>query len=145
MRDIRLRTEGRKVTASRDANGVAHIRGVSWLDALFGLGYVHVLDRGTQLLFARSVASGHATAEISDSPEMLETDQFFRRVGLHLGLADEVAALDPQIRAQLGAYCEGINAALRSSGRSLPMWATGFQPEPWNQESILLIGKSTLR
>ena len=42
-----------------------HITGDSWLDVLFGLGYLHVMDRGTQLLFARSVASGRASAEIS--------------------------------------------------------------------------------
>ena len=38
------------------------------------------------------------------------------------------------------AYCEGVNDGMRDAGRSLPMWATGFQPSPWTQQSVLLIG-----
>ena len=67
MRTIRLRTNGYQLTAARDTNGVAHVRGVSWLDTLFGIGYLHVLDRGTQMLFARSVANGSA-ADSSNAP-----------------------------------------------------------------------------
>ena len=29
---------------------------------------------------------------------------------------------------------------MKDAGRSLPMWATGFVPQPWNQHSVLLIG-----
>ena len=29
---------------------------------------------------------------------------------------------------------------MKESGRSLPMWATGFHAHPWNQQSVLLIG-----
>src|SRR5690606_20952459 len=34
----------------------------------------------------------------------------------------------------------GVNAGMRQAGRSLPMWATGFRPEPWDVESVLLMG-----
>lgn len=131
----------RRFTVARDENGVPQITAATWLDALFGLGYMHATDRGTQLLFSRSVASGHAAEEIADTPELLETDCFFRRIGLHLDLDLEVRLLDDRVFTQLTAYCEGVNDALKESGRSLPMWATGFQPQPWNQQSVLLIGK----
>jgi penicillin amidase len=29
---------------------------------------------------------------------------------------------------------------MKDAGRSLPMWATGFVPQPWNQRSVLLLG-----
>ena len=33
-----------------------------------------------------------------------------------------------------------MNDSLAQQRRSLPMWATGFQRDPWNQEAVLLIG-----
>jgi penicillin amidase len=141
MKPIRLRNVRREIAVSRDAQGVPHIQAACWTDALYGLGYLHAWDRGTQLSFARTVASGRAAEELADDPELLETDAFFRRIGLHLDLDREIQALDPDILLQLAAYCDGINDGLRGSGRSLPMWATGFQPTDWDEQSVLLIGK----
>ena len=141
MKSIPIPKLPRSFTAARDENGVPHIQAETWQDALFGLGYMHVLDRGTQLLFARSVASGRASAEISSTPELYETDCFFRRVGLHLELEREVRLLEDRVFNQLTAYSEGVNEALRTVPRSLPMWATGFQAQPWNHQSVMLIGK----
>ena len=70
--------------------GVPHISAANWLDALAGLGYMHALDRGTQMFFARSVASGRAAEQIAAKGELLETDRFFRRIGLHRNLLEEV-------------------------------------------------------
>ena len=141
MSKIRLKYSRRQVEVVRNDDGVPQITGATWLDALYGLGYMHAIDRGTQLLFSRTVASGHATERIADQPELLETDRFFRRIGLHLRLDQEVNLLSDQSFAMLTAYCEGVNDGIRSTGRSLPMWATGFQPQPWNQEAVLLVGK----
>lgn len=141
MKQIPLPKTRRRFEVARDENGVPHVRAATWLDALFGLGYMHATDRPTQLLFSRSVASGRAAEEISDTPELLETDRFFRKIGLHLDLETEVRRLEDRTFAQLTAYCEGVNDGLEGSGRSLPMRATGFQPRPWNQQSVLLVGK----
>lgn len=141
MKKIPLPKTRRRFEAARDADGVPHISASTWLDVLFGLGFMHATDRGTQLVFSRSVASGRAAEEISGTPELLETDRFFRRIGLYLDLESEVRLLSDHIFSQLTAYCEGVNAGLKESGRSWPMWATGFQPQPWNQQSVLLIGK----
>ncbi|HEY2761314.1 MAG TPA: penicillin acylase family protein, partial [Pirellulales bacterium] len=107
---------------------------------LYGLGYLHALDRPTQMLFARALASGRSAELISDKPELLETDRFFRRVGLYRFLDDEVRRLNDHTFGDVTAYCEGVNDGMRESGRTLPMWATGFHPSPWNQQSVLLIG-----
>ena len=53
----------------------------------------------------------------------------------------EVDQLDDSTFDQLTAYCEGVNDGSKHSGRSLPMWATGFVPQPWNQKAVLLIGQ----
>ena len=108
--------------------------------ALYGLGLLHAFDRPTQMLFARAVASGRSAEQIADKDELVETDRFFRRAGLYLNLDQEVDRLDDDTFAELTAYCEGVNDGLKESGRSLPMWATGFTPHPWTQQAVLLIG-----
>lgn len=140
MKKLSLRTARGNLTAARDDYGVPHVMAASWFDALYALGYLHAIDRPTQMLFARVVASGHSAELIADKPELLETDRFFRRVGLALNLGREVEILEPRVREQLRAYCDGVNDGLKEAGRSLPMWATGFVPTPWDEAAVLLVG-----
>lgn len=141
MKPVRLKNSRREIQVSRDDAGVPQISANSWLDALYGLGYMHALDRGTQLLFSRSVASGRAAEEIGDNPELVETDRFFRRIGLFRRLGEEVAALPPATVEQMSNYCGGVNDGLEALGRSLAMWATGYHVGPWNEHAILLVGQ----
>jgi penicillin amidase len=140
MQQLPLKYARRRLLAFRDEHGVPHVTAGSWRAALYGLGYLHALDRPTQMLFARAMASGRSAELISDKPELVETDKFFRRAGLHLRLDDEVRRLDDNTFGDVTAYCEGVNDGLHEAGRSLPMWATGFRPSPWNQQAVLLIG-----
>lgn len=140
MKPLKFKPTRRKFEVVRDDAGVPHITADAWRDALYGLGFMHATDRPTQMLFARAVASGHAAERIAGTPELLESDRFFRRVGLYLRLDDEVRELDDDTFGHLTAYCEGVNDGMAQGGRSLPMWATGFQPQPWNQQSVMLIG-----
>ncbi len=140
MKFLSTKNARRRFSAARDAQGVPHISASSWRSALYGLGYMHAIDRPTQLLFARAVASGRSAELIADKPELLEMDRFFRRIGLYRNLDAEVASLDDSTFDQLTAYCEGVNDGLKDAGRSLPMWASGFVPQPWNQRSVLLLG-----
>src|SRR5690554_6953317 len=116
MKKLSLRFARSNLFASRDDYGVPHIQASSWLDALYGLGYLHAVDRPTQMLFARVVASGRSAELIADKSELLETDRFFRRAGLALRLEEEVHLLEPRIRAELQAYCAGVNDGLREAG-----------------------------
>lgn len=140
-RAIRVEYAGQEILIVRDEHGVPHIHASRWLGALFGLGYAHAMDRTTQVLFSRAIASGRGAELIADKPELVETDRFFRRIGLHRHLAAESAATDADVLEQIQAYCDGVNAGIQASGRSLPMWATGFRPAPWDAEAVLLVGK----
>ncbi len=126
--------------ATRDEAGVAHIVAGSWQEAIYALGYMHAVDRPTQIFFSRAVALGEAAARIANKPSLFETDRFFRRAGLHLDLDSEVENLRPQTREQLDCYCNGVNDGLQESGRSLPMWVTGFRPRPWQPTGVIAIG-----
>jgi penicillin amidase len=83
MKPLRIKHPRRAFSASRDDNGVPHIEAGSWPAALYGLGYMHAIDRPTQLLFSRAVARGRSAELIADKPELLETDRFFRKAGLY--------------------------------------------------------------
>ena len=140
MKPLRISRADRQIEISRNSYGIPHVQSDCWLDAVYGLGYMHATDRGTQLLFARSIARGTAAGDISNRPELFETDCFFRRVGLHMHLQREVELLDDEVRQQLEVYSAGVNDGLQKLGRSLPMWATGFRPQSWSIQSSLLIG-----
>jgi penicillin amidase len=135
-----LRHARRTLSAARDEYGVPHISAGSWRDALYGLGYMHGLDRPTQMLFARAIALGRSAELIRDRAELAETDRFFRRAGLFLRVDEESQALEPKVFGDVTAYCDGVNDGVHDAGRSLPMWATGFRPSPWDEKSVLLIG-----
>jgi len=141
MKTVRLKNAKREISVNRDEHGVPHVSASSWHDALYGLGYMHGLDRGTQLLFGRSVASGTAAGEIANSPELLETDRFLRKIGLYQTLNEEVSSLSQDIQEQLTNYSDGVNDGLAGLGRSLPMWATGFEAGPWDSQSVILVGQ----
>jgi len=140
MEKIPAKYARRQFTAVRDDHGVPHVEAASWPEALYALGYLHALDRPTQMLFSRTMAEGRAAELIANTAELVETDRFFRRSGLYLELDREVRALDDHIFEQLTVYSEGVNDGMKDAGRSLPMWATRFHPEPWNQHAVMLIG-----
>ena len=140
MEPLLLKQSQVKYHAYRNEAGIPHLYAETWLEAIYLLGYMHAVDRPTQIHFARSVAAGQASELISDKPELLEMDRFLRRSGIHRRLTEEVDQLDPKIREQIDWYCRGVNDGFEEIGRTLPMWAVGFQPQPWDAESVLLIG-----
>jgi penicillin amidase len=137
---LEFNSRGRNVEVYRDDAGVPHITGERLEDALFGLGYAQGTDRGTQLLFSYSVASGRGAQDIANTPELVETDTFFRRIGLHTGVKEEAATLSPANRLLIDAFCAGVNEGLQSLGRTWPMWATDYNARVWTVESVLMIG-----
>ncbi len=141
MRTVRIPANPLPLAISRDDAGVPHIRADDLAGALFGLGYVHAIDRGTQLLFARSMVLGRGCEEIADTPELADTDRFFRRMGLFLDCQREYESFPAELRELIDAYCRGVNHGIEHGGRTLPMWATGFEPAPWDGRSVMLIGK----
>lgn len=139
MKLISIRKSQRPFKAHRDEAGIPHIHAPTWEDALYGLGYLHATDRPTQMLFARTLARGRAAELIADKPELLETDRLFRKVGLYRHLDQEIDELRESTRRDLHAYCEGVNDGMKQRGRSLPMWAVGFQPSDWDLRGVMLV------
>jgi penicillin G amidase len=141
MQRIPTKSARYEFTAARDENGVPHVEAESWREAVYAWGYLHAIDRPTQVYFARAVASGQASERIANKPELLEMDIFLRRAGLYRDLDREYRRLPEHTQEQLEWYCQGVNDGFLDAGRTLPMWVTGFRPRPWEPVSVMLIGK----
>jgi len=131
----------------RDSMGVPHIFALNTHDLFMAQGFVHAQDRFWQMEFWRRIGSGRL-AEIL-GPSALDSDRFIRTLGWHRAAAAEVELLDPETRAVLEAYAEGVNAYLSSTDLSalglefslLDLTGVQFIPEPWTVLNTLTWAK----
>lgn len=134
------------VTVIRDKWGVPHIYASTTHDLFFAQGYVHAQDRFWQMEFWRRIGSGRLSEIFGEST--LEQDRFIRTLGWHRVAAQELENLDPESRAALEAYAEGVNAYLKNhKGRLgleftiLGLTGVKFEPEPWTPLNTLTWAK----
>jgi penicillin amidase len=115
----------------RDEWGVPHIYAQNEHDLFFAQGYVHAQDRLWQMEFNRRVGSGTLSAVLGEST--LDIDRYMRTLGLRRAAERDLATADPEMRALMQAYADGINAYVESHRDRLPLEFTilGFDPEPW--------------
>jgi len=124
----------------RDEAGVPHISANDINGALWGSGYAHAVDRGTQLMMMRILGQGRLCELLSDTEESFEIDHFFRRANWHNNIDKEVEKLDEASRALCQSYCDGINAGF-SAKKVYAMKLMGYQPEPWVIRDSILVSR----
>src|SRR5690606_19164138 len=95
MESITIRKARYPFTAQRDEAGVPHVQAADWRSAIYALGYLHALDRPTQISLARTIAAGRGAERIAAKTELAEMDAFLRRANLSKNIDAEVAALEP--------------------------------------------------
>lgn len=118
------------VQVCRDTWGIPHVRARSSHDAFFAQGFVHAEDRLWQMDAARRRMQGRWSEWVGSAG--VPADTLARRLGVVAACERDHAALQPQSRAMLQAYADGVNAWL-ALGRPLPpeYAHTGGAPEPW--------------
>ena len=129
------------ITITRDAAGIPQVRATTEADLYRGLGWCHGHDRAIQLVLTRLAGRGRMAEHLRGGEELVEIDRTFRRLGLHVDLADEVAKLEPADAALVAAYCAGVSEAL--AGR--PAWElrlAGIRTiEPWTAADCVLVSR----
>jgi penicillin amidase len=128
------------VRVRRDRWGVPHIE-AGESDIWFAEGFCHAQDRLFQMDFYRRVVRGRLS-EVA-GPETLPVDRLMRTLGIRRAALAEESALDPNARAVLERFCEGVNAAA-ASARALPFEMRLLRQrefEPWRPADILSLGK----
>ncbi|MEV1072337.1 penicillin acylase family protein [Micromonospora parva] len=124
----------------RDPWGVPHLRAADPLALATAQGRVTAYDRAWQIEVERHRARGTSAAFLG--PDALGWDRFVRRVRLDDTARRCHAALDKATTEWVGAYVDGVNAALAAgAARSPEFAATGLRPgrwEPWTPLAVWL-------
>lgn len=145
MLDGNLVVEGLEQPAQvfRDRFGVPHIVAQSQHDLFFAQGYITAQDR----LFAMDLARRRATGRLSEvlGSDTLESDRFFRTLGL-LDVAEaSVKTYSPAALAVGDAYAGGVNAYLAAAVKyHLLPWEfgrLGYRPQTWSFTDSILVFK----
>ena len=138
MRSDSIHLSGTTVT--RDSHGVPHIEADSEADLYRGLGWAHGSDRPLQVIATRMAGWGRL-AEHLPGRDLLAADRAFRRMGIHVGVDEQVAAMSPDVRDLVLAYCDGMNHALH--GRA-PWELRLFgvrRVEPWTPADCVVLAR----
>ncbi|MDA2805064.1 penicillin acylase family protein [Nocardiopsis suaedae] len=99
-----------EATVYRDAHGIPQIYADSAEDLFKAQGYVHAQDRFWQMHFNRMTTAGRLAEMFGE--EQVETDVYLRTMGWRRVAEQEYGLLEPDTRAYLDAYADGVNAYL---------------------------------
>ncbi|WP_400192572.1 penicillin acylase family protein [Hymenobacter sp. B81] len=132
------------VTVRFDDKRVPHVFAQNDHDLYFAQGYLTARDRLWQMEFQTHVAAGRLSEIVGES--RLETDRFFRRMGMVHGAQRSLAVMmaHPTTRTVLEAYSAGVNAYIAGlSPRELPFEykLLNYRPEPWQPLKCALLLK----
>jgi penicillin G amidase len=128
------------VRVRRDRWGVPHVEAVSAADLWFAEGFCHGQDRLWQLDFYRRVVCGRVSEFAGE--EGLPVDRLMRTLGMRRIAEQEEEALEPELRALLERFCEGVNAAAADAkAPPFEMQLLRLEFEPWRPADILGLGK----
>jgi len=118
--ELKLSGLNAPVSVVRDKMGIPHIYASTLHDLFMAQGFVHAQDRFWQMDFWRHIGSGRLSEMFGKS--QLSTDSFLRTLGWRQIAEKEFAALDPESRAILTDYADGVNAYLKDhSGTQLSL------------------------
>jgi penicillin G amidase len=126
-----------QVRVVRDQYGVPQIYADNSEDLFYAQGYVQAQDRFFQMDFRRHVTAGRLSELFG--AQALQTDMFVRTLGWRDVAEQEFALLDPESRAYLEAFSDGVNAYMNGRGMSqlsleytlLGLGGLDYTPEEW--------------
>ena len=123
-----------KVDVYVDGRLVPHVFAENDFDAYFVQGFLHAKFRLWQMEFQTHVAAGRLSEVIGK--EGLNTDRFFRRLGMVYGAEQAIAAtdMDSAMKNSVNAYAAGVNAYIKSlQPENIPFEykLLDYEPENW--------------
>ena len=135
---VKLKGLKAEVKVYRDSWGVPHIYADNEDDLFFAQGYVQAQDRLWQMELLRRMGSGTLAETFGEA--MLESDRFFRTIGLRRCAAASFQSLNPAMQRVLQSYCRGVNAFISANQDNLPVEFAilGFKPADWDPVDSLV-------
>lgn len=143
-RDIKVEGLGGNTIIKYDEQMIPHIFANNDHDLYFAQGYVTAHDRLFQLDIQMRSASGRLAEVVG--PKALDYDRYHRRMGMVYGAENTLKECmkDPQVKAMLEAYCEGVNAyihALPSKYYPIEFKLLDYAPEDYTPLDCALVLK----
>lgn len=146
--ELKLSGLNASVNVYRDKLGIPHIYATTLHDLFMAQGFVHAQDRFWQMDFWRHIGSGRLSEMFGKS--QLSTDSFLRTLGWRQIAENELENLDPESKAILSAYADGVNAYLKDhSGTRLSLeygvlglLTPSYTPEAWTPVHSLTWAKA---
>lgn len=133
--DIALNGLSGSVTIIRDSRGIPHIRASSARDLFFAQGFAEASDRLFEMDLTRRYADG-TLAEMFGA-KALPIDQEQRAAGISDIANRQWNYADPQTRAALEAFSNGVNQAIAHQPLPVEYRMLLYSPKPWTpQDSI---------
>ena len=136
MYDGQLTSEGLKqpVNIKRDAADVVHIFAQSNRDAAFALGFAHAQDRSWQMEFNRRLMRGELSDILGEAT--LATDKLMRTLSLMQVAQQQLDQLPADVREQLQAYSDGVNAFHANRPQGLPPEFALMRTQPGGKSGV---------
>lgn len=128
------------VKITRNKSGVPRIKANTIEDCLYGLGYVHAVDRGMQMLFMRILGRGRLSELLDSSDTSLAIDTFFRKMNWFGRTNKPISEVDKDKKIWLKSYCAGVNDGFAKT-YPFEMKLLGVPKEPWLIEDCVLISR----
>jgi penicillin amidase len=127
------------VTVRYDERGVPHITASNEIDLYRALGYVHGQDRLFQMEMARRLARGELSEILG--PSLLETDRFFRTLGLRHRGEELAARMDRShpVTLSLMAYLDGLNQFQELGRLPIEFTLLGIEPRDFHPEDTMAV------
>jgi penicillin G amidase len=131
----------RPVRVDHDQWGIPSITAENDSDAWLALGFCQGQDRAFQLEGMLRVVRG-TLAELV-GPDGLPVDRLSRRLGMLRSAREQVAALDPDVRANMAAFAAGVSAgsAIGCRKPAHEFRLLGSSPTPWTVDDAVGILK----
>jgi penicillin amidase len=136
---LRLRAP---VAILRDDRGVPHILARNEHDMFFAQGYVEGSDRLFQMDLLRRFILGEL-AEIYGA-RALATDERERAIPVRAMVQAQWQRLDVRSREILGAYSDGVNAAIEREPLPVEFRILAYRPAPWTPRDSLAVAMVTV-
>mmetsp|Transcript_22 Transcript_22/g.49 ORF Transcript_22/g.49 Transcript_22/m.49 type:complete len:802 (+) Transcript_22:25-2430(+) len=130
----------------RDTNGVIHYAGRGDLDYAKGLGYIHAMERLTQMQLQKVAAHGRLSELVRDSDATRNLDARFRKVGFQKVARRIMGRLSLKTRKFLKAYTDGVNHYLKNKSehswftpKTLELFLIGMKTPKWDVMDTLAV------
>ncbi len=139
--DVKLECPYGKVEVYYDEFGVPHVFAENERALFFAVGFLQAKDRLFQMDLHRRYMKGQLSEVFGE--ETLESDIFHVEMDFVKAAEAswEVIKENESVRDAILAYCEGVNAYIRSGKLPSEFILLGYRPEEWKPVDTLLIAK----